>query len=242
MHDFGQIYGVSLTPLDRALSLRSLLLGLVLTGVGVMVVVLTDEAGSGLPQRAARMAVLLPAFSAAAALLAVLQMSRRGELRALAALGVPRARAVRGAVVGGWLLALLGVGLLAWPRAATASLFPVPPRGAAFELREDGALVEPSQGVAVTPQGEVAFLQTATTPEGSPPPRWAALLAVASLGIAAPLWAAHARRVRTAGMVAAVTAVLSVVLFHAVGAGRSPPVLLALCGVPLLMDAFRSRA
>ncbi len=211
-----------MTPQDRLLAIRTFVLGVAVVGVTVVVMVLTDEIGSGVGQRLARLSVLIPAAAAIAAFLAVAQIERRGELAALSALGARRARATLGAVVGGWLMALVAVAMIGSSWSAPAALFPTPARGAEFRV-QDGALVEPSQGVRVDAKGQLQFQDKAPRPDIPPPPRWGALLAVASLGISAPLWGARVGKLRGAAYSGVACIAIAVARCHAVAAGRGAP-------------------
>ena len=227
-----------MTPQDRLLALRTFVLGMAVALVTLVVMMLTDEIGSGVAERLARLSVLIPAAAAIAAFLAVAQIERRGELAALSALGARRARATLGAVAGGWLMALVAIVMIGGSWSAPAALFPTPARGAEFRL-QDGELVETSQGVRVDSKGELRFQDKAARPDLPPPPRWGVLLAVASLGISAPLWGARITKLRGAAYSAGATVAIAIVLFHAVAAGRIAPYWLVCCGVPLGLYAWR---
>ncbi len=229
-----------MTPQDRLLAIRTFVLGVAVAVVTLVVMLLTDEIGSGVGQRLARLSVLIPAAAAIAAFLAVAQLERRGELAALAALGARRARATVGAVAGGWLMALVAVVMIGGSWSAPAALFPTPARGAEFRV-QGGQLVEATQGVAVSSDGALQFLDKEARPDLPPPPRWGALLAVASLGISAPLWGARITKLRGAAYSAMATIAVAIFLFHAVAAGRVAPYWLVCCGLPLGLYASRDQ-
>lgn len=230
----------TMTPQDRVLSFRTLLLGVALLAATALILALTDEPGSGLGARSARMSVLAPVSAALAVYLAVAQMQRRGELTALAALGVDRARATAGAVVGGWLLSAVAVAVMASSLSDPAALFPAPSRGAEFVV-VNAELVESSKGVRIDRSGLMRFQAPQPRPDAPLPPRSGALLAIASLGAAAPVWAARLTRLRGAAYSAAATCGAALLGFHAVAAGRLEPLWLVLCGLPLALYAWIKR-
>jgi hypothetical protein len=229
-----------MTPQDRVLSIRTLVLGVTLLLVTGVILALTDEPGSGIGARSARLSVLAPASAALAVYLAVGQMQRRGELTALSALGVRRERATLGAVFGGWFLCGAGLCVMASSLSDPAALFPAPARGAEF-VETGPALVETSQGVRVDSLGKLTFQTPQPRPDAPLPPRSGALLSIASLGASAPVWAARLTRLRGAAYSAAATCALALIGFHSVAAGRLDPFWLALCGLPLALYAWMKR-
>lgn len=226
-----------LTPLDRLLASRTLVLAALAEALALGALVLTDEAYSTSAMRLARMAAFAPALAAVAGTLVLEQASSRGELRALEALGVPPWRARLGVALGGWALGAAAVVVLLSPWADPTSLFPIMPSSEAWRLTRDGFL-NAGQGAAVAingtltlfdpiPASRAGFVATASV----------AALFVAPLALAAPPWACCP----TTGSVKLLTAtgctLAAVLLLHAVAARRLPPPWLLSPALPLLAQA-----
>ena len=98
-----------LNPHGKAQLSRALWIGLALYALAVALTWATDEADASWGQRAARLGALGPLLAALATWGSGQLARTRGEARALLALGATPAALERGAVLGGWLLALGGL-------------------------------------------------------------------------------------------------------------------------------------
>ncbi len=117
---------------DRLLGRRCFGLSLLLLALALAVVLATDEAGSTVGQRAARLAVFAPAVAVVAERLVLSQARARGELVALAALGASPWSQARGAMVAAWAVGALSLLVLLSPLSDVRSLFPVVQGHASF--------------------------------------------------------------------------------------------------------------
>jgi hypothetical protein len=226
---------------DRKLALRAAALAGITALFTLLIIAATDE-GAPFTRRLGMASALGPIAGAVGALAAIRIAAGRGELRALAAIGVEPARAVRGAILGGVLLAAIGPALAASGVADLGGLFPRPAAARVWIADEDG-MTELTQGLRIERGGAVARV-AATGGEAPALPAGSTVLTVIALAIAAagvPLWTAAAAawggsagpaaRLRVVVGVAAL--VLAIVAFQAVAAGRLPAA--ALVGAPLIL-------
>lgn len=139
-----------MTTLDGKIGARSFLAMLALSAAAFMVLALSDEPTSGARDRVARLSALLPLLGFAAASLVRERMHRRGELRALAASGIPETRGLRAlSVVTAAAGAMGALGVLAAGRAdALLPALPAPP----FSITPDG-IAAPGLGLSLTAAG-----------------------------------------------------------------------------------------
>jgi hypothetical protein len=234
-----------MTPFDRLLARRTLALGAILTLLVVGVVVVTDEAGSTFAMRVARVAALVPALAVIAEMVALAQCRERGEERALLALGASPRRVAFGAIVGGMVLALAALVLVASPLSDVSSLFPVVASSSAWSATPAG-LLDPSSGVSVAASGAITLSDASVVPAlAGAPTRAAALSCFTPLALVAPLWGATELGLAARLSGAALAFAAAVVLLHVVAAGRAPASILVLAALPLVPQLFvvkRSRA
>lgn len=229
-----------ITPYDRALGVRTLLLGAGLSALALGVVVITDEAGSTAAMRAARMAAFLPALALVAAAVVLAAARARGEVHALLSLGVTPRRAALGAALGAWALGGVAVALLASGASDPRSLLPHVAAPASW-VAQSGSFVATDAGVRVSDSGVVTFLgRAAATPLPGAPARGAALLAIAPFALVGPLWltAQIGRAARSGALVVSVLACIA--LLHAVAAARVAAPWLVLAVLPLLVQVLWS--
>jgi len=201
------------------------------------VVVATDEPGSTLGMRLARLAALAPAWVVVAQRLTLHSSAVRGELRALAALGVSPWRGSRGVVLAGWCLALAALGCLTLPWTDVTSLFPAVTAPTNWEPVADG-LRDAASGVLVHPDGGIVISTQVVPPVlRLGPGRDAALACLSPVALMAPVWGAAPLSLsgRLAGGFA--TAIAAVVLLHARAAGVVPSVALGAATLPLVLQA-----
>jgi hypothetical protein len=232
---------------DRTLALRAAALAGITALFTLLVIVATDE-GAPFARRLGMAAALGPIAGAVGALGAIRIAAGRGELRALAACGANPVRAVRGAILGGVLLAALGPALAASGAADLGGLFPRP-TAAHVWIASEGGMMERTQGLRVD-RGGVVTRVAASAHEAPALPAGATLFTVIALGIAAaavPLWTAAAAG-WGAGFVAAIRVavgvlalLLAIVAFQAVAAGRLAPALLIGPPILLFLDGARAR-
>lgn len=216
----------------RCLGLAALI-ALLVAGVAVS----TDEPGSTLGTRLSRLAAFLPAVVVIAQAVVLAQCRERGELCALASLGASPPRQVLGAIAAGLSLGAVAVVLLVLPQSDVRSLFPVVGGDASFVALGD-TLTDPASGVVFAPDGSLAFgAPNEPGPVARGPGRAAALAFVAPLGCVTAIWGAAPMGVLPRLGVAATSLVISVVLLHAVAAGRVSPALLWVGAAPLALHA-----
>jgi hypothetical protein len=190
------------------------------------------------------LAALLPVAGTLGVLGAMRVAAARGELRALAAIGVEPQRAAAGAVAGGAALGMIGPVVAALGIGDLAALFPRPVAVRTWVVDGDG-LRELALGVRVG-AGGVLSLEAPAHDAESALPHAAMSFAVAALAVAAvvcPVWVATAEggspwRRAAVGAGAILTAVAA---FQAVGAGRLPAVGLLAAPLVLLIDAATAR-
>jgi len=224
---------------DRLLGRRCLGLSVLLALVALGIAAATDEPGSTLGTRLARLAALLPAIAVVAQQIVLAQSRARGELAALSALGCSPLGQVRGVVLAGVLVGLGALVAVALPGSDVRALFPVVPGGRSFGLVE-GALWDPRSGALYSPDGAISFGEVREPEGAAAPSRSAALGFVAPLACVAPFWGAAPMGLasRLAGACAAFA--LAVLLLHAVAARRLPAACLVLGALPLALQAVRA--
>jgi len=227
---------------DRRLFWRALGLTLVATVLATAVVAGTDEAQSTWAMRLARLAAFAPGLAGLGTAVSLGHARSRGELRALAALGVTPWRAALGPMLAAWLVGALAIGLVVSPLADVSALFPS--LVAPSEWRWQGAaLVDAARGLRVEPDGRLQLLPGAQLALGKAAASgWAAGAAVAPLVAVTPTWVSAPMGL--AGRVAGLGATLActVGLLHAVGANRLGAVWLVACAAPLALQALRGHA
>lgn len=225
---------------DRSLARRAFAIGGVAAAVTLLVVAATDEGGPW-AQRAGMTAAIAPIAGGLGALGAVRIAAARGELRALAAIGVERLHAVIGAVIGGAAVGLAGALVAASGRVDLAALFPRAPAARVWRV-EGAGLAELTLGLRVGPGGAITLVEPSAQASG--PPAGAAAFAAAALAIAAiacPLWIAVEARAWRRAVVAIAAAGAAIAAFQGVAAGRAPPHLLAVGPLLLVTDAALAR-
>ncbi|MGE0324690.1 MAG: hypothetical protein AB7K71_01080 [Polyangiaceae bacterium] len=232
-----------LNPHGKTQLVRTLVMGVGLFALTASLTWATDEAGASWSQRAARVGALGPLLGGIATWLCGQLGRARGESGALSALGVPPARLERGAVIGGWVLAALGLILALGPWATQHSLFPALESGRNWQVLPDGALAEAS-GARYHPR-----LGLTPGPQLAAPPAisyWFASLGfLVPLVVAVPPWVVDLRptlgRLALAGSALLTSVALALWLLHGVAASRLPWPLLVLTPLPLAIE-YRLRA
>lgn len=211
--------------------------------VALLVVVATDE-GAAWSVRVGMLSAIAPVAGGLGAFATVRIAAARGELRALAAIGVDPVRATAGAAAGGVLSGVLGPLVAALGAADLGGLFPRAGDARTW-IPDAGGMLEPTLGVRVA-AGGVLSLVTPSRLADTTLPASAAPLAVAvlaALAVIAPLWIIAAEATspwrRTAVLVAA--AVLAIGGFQGVAAGRAPPMILVAAPLLLFLDAALAR-
>jgi len=222
---------------DLELARRVLGAGVLLGASAFAIGAATDEANASTADRLGRVAALLPVLGALAASLVVAQGRSRGELRGLFALGVRPSRASRGAWLGGALVGLAGVALVASGAASVASLFPRLDALTAWTFIDDGLWLDGRSGVAVNARGEVqawtGSLHSEPVPAALEP---ATMLMLALASFVVPAWALAASSVSRRFVVALTAGLLAITLFHLVAAERLAPMALAIWPLLLFVD------
>ncbi|MBX3181746.1 MAG: hypothetical protein KIT72_12220 [Polyangiaceae bacterium] len=226
-----------LTPHGRSELGRTLLVAAGLYALLAAITWLTDEADASWSARAARIGALGPIAAASATALAVLGSSRRGETRALAALGLSARQIHVGACLAGWLTGALGLLLVLSPLSDASALFPHVARHGGWLLTEAG-LTDPSGASWSVAQGLTPSAVRAA-PSATPNPLIPSLLLLGPSALLLPPWViSHsATRRRVWGFAClALSAWLCLSLAHAVAAERLPSACLLLGVAPLVID------
>lgn len=223
---------------DRGLGLRAASLAAIAALVTVIVIAATDEGGPW-SVRLGMAAALAPIAGALGATGALGIAAGRGELRALAAIGVDPSRASFGAVLGGAAVGLAGAAAAASRYADLAALFPRPAAARVWMI-EGGGLREATLGLAVDASGALSLGVPAASAQSGLPiatgPFAVATIAIAAL--ACPAWVAAkgsggaARR----AIVGAAAIVAGIAAFQAVAAGRAPAAALLAAPAALIVD------
>lgn len=186
--------------------------------------------------RLARLSAVLPVAAGAGIAAALGQARRRGEVRALGALGVSEWRAGLPALIAGVAVGMLGLAALAAPGVDAAALFPTVATTEPWML--DGAtLRHPDLGVAISRDGAIDLGSAAATSVVAPSTRLAAILLVAPHVIAVPAWAAAPIPTRERPLPALLGAALSIYAAHAVAADRLGLLVLLLGAAPMAVQA-----
>lgn len=216
---------------DRRLFLRSVGTTALL-GVGVWtLIVVSDEAGSSTAMRVARLCALVPLLQILAVLWVLESARRRGEQRALEALGVAPLRVAAAVLGAAWLVGAAACLCVASRWADARSLFPVIADGHGW-TRAGGVWLDAARGVEVDALGRVR--QVVASPAAPALPRVAAALALlVPLCALGPLWATLRCAARERWLVALGCAALVVTTLHAAAAERVPAFALAACALPL---------
>jgi hypothetical protein len=208
-----------------------------------LLVVASTDAGGPWSQRLGMTAALAPLCGAMGTFTAARVAAARGELRALAAIGVEPVRAVLGAVAGGCAAGLLGALVAASGRAELDPLFPRP-LAARTWVAEGGALHEIALGLRVGVDGELALeaprAAVAALPAGV---TTFTIVALAVAAFACPAWIAAppaASPARRAG-VGAVSAGVAIAAFQGVAAAHLPVAALVVAPLILLSDVVIAR-
>lgn len=224
-----------LTRFDLNLGMRTLGFSAVFLALSAAIAIATDEPFSTTGMRVARLCAFAPALAALGAGVALAQSTGRGEIRALAALGLTPWAAARGAAISTALIGVVALSLLLSPSADPSSLFPTI-HPAAWQRVGDG-LIEAKSGVYVSPMGQLSFatLRPALELEFRPS-QLVASMAVAPLALAVPFWITTPSRLAPRLAIGAVTVLLTVFLLHSVGAQQSPGWLLLATALPLTLQ------
>lgn len=241
------------TAWDRRTALASAGLTALAFVVALLLSAATDEGAVPWSERIVRALPVAPLASALATMLTLRTIQRRGELLALASLGIPPWRAAAPVVVGAAVPALLLVGIaLASSHADVHAFFP---RVEVDGLVWDGErFVDLSRGVEVLADGTLVRVDKIEAPSGVAltgidpfRAKVAVGLAIAASAIALPMNVAGAfpdRRLRASMLVLAAVAP-TIVLFHLAAQAIVPALTAALPAALLLAVTpfcYRERA
>jgi hypothetical protein len=228
-----------LTPFDRLQAFRALSYGAMAAFATLAIAVTTDEQYSSAATRLARMAAMTPLLGAVAVLATARHAASNGEARALEAVGLPPWRIATGAVVAAWLFAAVGALLLAAPVTDVRALFPVLSASTTWIPDGHGALASPDLGIAVRPDGTLAFIEGIRGAHPVAPGRRAALALVIPAGVVAPLWAAVPASWWPRAVALATCGAAAIAALHVLAANRASAVL---CVVPAAILAAHGLA
>jgi hypothetical protein len=208
----------------------------------VLATAATDEGGVSWPERLSRVLPLTPVSTAAATLLALVRERRRGEDKALQALGRAPAMNASGAALGALLVGLVVALVVAFDeRVALAAFFPTVRSVGLYTFDGEG-WDNARTGVHVGLDGSVALSQASLASAALGLPAHARLVAalVVALGsasfglLSAVVTKAH---LRAALVVVTVTAASSALSLQAAAAGRAPALWALVPSVGLLAFA-----
>jgi hypothetical protein len=222
---------------DKQLAARAAAVSGLAWLVAAVVVAATDE-GQGWAPRAGLVAALAPIAGGIGAWTALGVAALRGEVRALAALGVPPARVSIGAACGGAAPALIGALLVAMPFVDLGALFPRPISSEGWE-RDGADLVARASGLRASPGGKLAFenIRSGFSLEAFRPSREAVAVALVAAAIALPLATSAPRGVWRRALALGAALAVAIAVFQAVAAGRVSAAWLAFAPLALLVDA-----
>lgn len=224
---------------DRSLARRAATVGAV-AAITTLIVVAATDAGGPWSLRLGMTAALAPICGALGTIAAVRVAQARGELRALAAVGVDPWRAAWGAVAGGSAVGLAGTVVALSGVADLGALFPQEGAVRRWVVEGDGrAVVETTLGLRLGAGGALSLVSpqaaAAALPAGA---MGFAIATIAAAAVGVPAWlgmarGSAARRVLTGGLVAAV----AILAFRAVSAGLAPAAALLVAPLLLVGDA-----
>jgi hypothetical protein len=232
---------MSPTAFDRRLAARAAGLAALALAVAALVIAATDEGGPW-SLRLGMLSALAPVAGTMGTLAALSLSAARGELRALAAIGVAPGRASAGAVTGGVMVGLAGPTAAGIGLGDLAALFPRPPVAHRWIVDGDG-LRELGLGVRVGARGALALDPPHPASAGALPPAavLGAVVMLAAAALVCPAWAAGQGPARRRAAVAVAAVALSVGAFQGVAAGRLPAAALLAAPLLLLLDGAAAR-
>jgi hypothetical protein len=229
-----------LPPFAWTLARRASVAMIVSAGLAAVIVVTTDEATSTAGMRFARLAALGPLVACLSVLSVCAHARVRGEIGALAALGMKPWEAARGAALAGWAFGLLALVPFALPWVDPGSLFPRFSPPIDWVMDASGASAR-SAAATVFADGAITAVRQGSARAAEVPERWAALACLAPIALSGPAWAvtpmSHGRRV--ASILAA--GGLLIVVLHAIAAGRITALFAPVAAVPLLAASIVAR-
>jgi hypothetical protein len=216
---------------DRRLFLRGLGTAALLGAAAWTLIVVSDEAGSSAGMRVARLCALSPLLQILTVLWVLEGARRRGEQRALEALGVAPLRVAAAVLAAAWLVGALACLCAASRWADPRSLFPRIAGEQAW-TRAGAVWLDAARGVEVDALGRLRLSVPSTAPPALA--RMGAVLALlVPLCALGPLWAALRCAARERWLVALGTAALAVTALHAAAAQRVDAFALIGCALPL---------
>lgn len=221
---------------DRSLFLRSLGTAVLLGAAVWTLIVVSDEAGSSTGMRVARLCALSPLLQILTVSWVLDSARRRGEQRALEALGVAPLRVAAAVLAAAWLMGAVACLCVASRWADPRSLFPVIAAEQAW-TRAGAVWLDAARGVEVDALGRLRLGVPSTAPPGlqRSDAVLALLVPLAALG---PLWAALRCAARERWLVALATAALVVTVLHAAAARRVDAFALIGCALPLALHCL----
>jgi hypothetical protein len=229
-----------MTAYDRQTFARSLALGITLGILVLAVMIATDGAMTTSSEKLGRLCVLAPLIGALGALAANAQASLRGEVRALAAVGVPPSRAFRGGLLAVLVLGALGSLVLALNLADVDGLLPRL-EGAAWTPEPDGSYWSAEAGVVVDPSGTPRLTKTLVSHEGVSKDRWPIVISVLWMTLVLADWVREEAGGLERLLIVLAGGGLTIVLFHLVASERTSSWVLMLAPVPLLLQVWARR-
>jgi hypothetical protein len=239
----------ALTAFDRRMAASTVALLAVATLGAALVVHLAEPAQTASAPGKVGVIALVPALAALASTASIGIARRRGELRALASIGVPPRRARAGALVVAALASVLSATAIVVGSGDVDAFFPAnAPREIAVvgehSLRVGAQIVtvHPSGAITARPASSdeaVLGRGVARTPSEARP---SLALALALLGIGWSLWASTptARALWTIAVELALLTTATLGAFAGVGAARLSPIALPLVGLAWLGVGWRA--
>jgi hypothetical protein len=171
---------------DTRLFLRSFVFAASASVLAALVGAATDEGGVAWSERASRVAPVVPVCCALAAYVSLSAAVARGELVALAAVGIRPGRAVLAAAAGATMFAAVTAGGIFAGVLSASAFYPVVPKASVF-IYDGARFVDASRGIAVEMSGAMSDLERtadmaaseAGLPRGA---RWVSALSTLVLG------------------------------------------------------------
>lgn len=229
-----------MTAYDRQTFARSLVLGLTFGILVFAVMVATDGATTTFSEKLGRLCVLSPLIGALGSLASNAQAYLRGEVRALAAVGVAPSRVVRGGVLAVLVLGGLGAVVLALNLADVDGLLPRL-EGVTWIAQLDGSYTSEEGGVVVDATGSPRLTDGGVSTGEVSRDRWAISMSVLWMAVVLADWV----REEAGGLERLLTVVaggvLTIVLFHLVASGRTSSWSLMLAPLPVLLQVWLRR-
>jgi hypothetical protein len=210
-----------ITSFDRRIFARSFAIATVIALLAAAVMISTDGEPAGSGGRLARLGAMAPVFGGLGSAIAIAQARARGEMTALASLGVRPMRAQAGALGSGFVVGLLGAIAAVCRGSDLEALFPRIAQSDWIRLG-DGAWWSDSGGVRIgsLQTDPLTFVAAGISRATWSPPRLPVMVAIALSGVVLPIWLQSRTKLWEWIASGSILVIVQVALFHFVGAAR----------------------